>query len=108
MFVQSAYLLQIMWTSNKDVLVVNFLKAVITEKYDRECNFTVAFLFVLPVFGALLWADVWAGWVFYLISVKRDSCEWLCYAENQMWDCGLVGFSSAPSQPPSQSPRRTM
>ena len=46
-----------------------------TEKYDWECNFTVAFLFVLPVFGALLWAKVWAGWVFYLISVKRDSFE---------------------------------
>ena len=29
-----------------------------TEKYDRECNFYVAFLFVLPVFGALLWAKM--------------------------------------------------
>ena len=73
---------------------------IVTEKYYRECNLFVAFLFVLPVFGALLWADVWAGWVFYLISVKRDSCEWLCYAENQMWDCGLVGFSSELSLSP--------
>ena len=65
-----------------------------TEKYDWECNLFVAFLFVLPVFGALLWAEVWARWVFYLISVKCNSCEWLCYAENQMWNCGIVGFSS--------------
>ena len=79
-----------------------------TEKNDRECNFTVAFIFVLPVFGALLWAKVWAGWVFYLLSAKCNSCEWLYYAENQMQDCGIVGFSSAPSKPPSQSPRRTM
>lgn len=35
-----------------------------TEKCDMECNFTVAFLFVLPVFGALLWAEVWATMVF--------------------------------------------
>lgn len=33
-------------------------------KYDRECNLFVAFLFVLPVFGALLWAEVWATMVF--------------------------------------------
>ena len=41
-----------------------------------------------------MWAEVWAGWVFYLLSAKCNSCEWLCYAEKQMWFCGIVGFSS--------------
>ena len=54
------------------------------NKFDRECNFNVAFLFVLPVFGALLWAKVWAWWVFFLISAKCNGCKWLYYAGNHM------------------------
>ena len=36
----------------------NVLEIIVTEKYYRECNLFVAFLFVLPVFGALLWAKM--------------------------------------------------